>query len=76
MCGKGFIKSSGLTQHMRRHTRLLSKINENVKKSNDEQNDLLVEYMEKDVADNNKKQKDVIICYGESSESLTEYLDS
>lgn len=63
---------------MRRHTKLLSKINENVKKSNDEQNDLLVEYikMEKGVEDTNKKQKKVIICYGESSEPLTEYLDS
>lgn len=74
VCHKGFIKSSGLTQHMRRHERSSSKATANTDTVSNDENDQieLINIEENMVAES--KPQNVMICYKEYK--LDEYLEN
>lgn len=72
VCHKGFIKSSGLTQHMRRHFRTSQKpsVSGSVQTEENDQVELI------NIQQNTEN---VMICYkefNENSESFDEYLEN
>lgn len=77
VCHKGFIKSSGLTQHMRRHQRS-DKINSSTTTKShpiDERESFDLINVESDI-EIDTKPKEIVICYNENSESFDEYLEN
>lgn len=73
VCQKGFIKSSGLTQHMRRHFRP-GKTNPSTSANNDPSDE--IDNIGIAVEENMQKSEKIMICYkeyNENSESLDEY---
>lgn len=80
ICNRGFIKSSGLTQHMRRHFRP-SKMNSSSSAENevlDGNTKIQLVNIEPHITADSK-QKDITICYSEYNEhpeSFHEYLEN
>lgn len=79
ICSKGFIKSSGLTQHMRRHNKFQHK-NESILEISEIDDDATdkTEIIET-VTEDNLHENEVIICYksyNDGDETITEFFDN